>query len=448
MTVVLGVDIGTSKVAAVVLDSESGELLASANQGTNAELSLEPPFIEQDSSLILNCAGECILDLPLGIRSKVQTIGVTGQMHGMLLWKRGEAQPGNLVTWQDGRCLLDGFLDSLQSRTDDNQIKSGYGCATLAWLAELSPEFLSEQSQAATIHDYFVARICGLDKALTDPSNAASWGFFDLVKQEWDLLKIRKSGIDEKWLPRVQPCGSRAGYLQRNFSSQWQIQEGVPVVVAIGDNQASLLATLQNPDQDVALTLGTGGQLSVAVRDILPYLSDCSQTVEFRPFLNDSYIAVCASLCGGRAFQWLVDVVCSWYSELGLDLPDKNIIYKKLDAMALNCDGSPLDVCSSFLGERHNSSLKGSIRSVDLSNFSLQNLSAAVMVSILRNLKDMMPAELLSSRKRIIGSGNGIRRLKAMHKFAEEIFDMPVIVNEESEEAALGAALLAAGSYG
>ena len=169
MSVTLGIDIGTSKVAAVLIDEDSKTPLAISSKSTNAEIEGKPSCAEQDVSQIISVVDQCVLALPRDQREQVAAIGVTGQMHGVLLWNSGSEKTSRLVTWQDRRCNDDGFLEELQRKTRDSTIKSGFGCATLAWYADADPSLLDQYSCASTIHDYFVCVICGLTHGITDP---------------------------------------------------------------------------------------------------------------------------------------------------------------------------------------------------------------------------------------------------------------------------------------
>ena len=68
------------------------------------------------------------------------------------------------------------------------------------------------------------------------------------------------------------------------------IPSGIPVTAALGDNQASLLATLGQPERELALTLGTGGQVSAVLDSREPgFLAGRSATFEIRPYPGKRY---------------------------------------------------------------------------------------------------------------------------------------------------------------
>src|SRR3974377_2376113 len=99
----LGIDIGSSKVAAVLLNEEKNiEAIASARH--EADLIAPPDRHEQAPPRLLEAAWGVVKSLPLDLRQKTVAIGVTGQMHGILLLDGNRRFLTPLITWQDQRC--------------------------------------------------------------------------------------------------------------------------------------------------------------------------------------------------------------------------------------------------------------------------------------------------------------------------------------------------------
>jgi sedoheptulokinase len=284
-------------------------------------------------------------------------------------------------------------------------------------------------------------RFCDRKQPVTDATDAASWGLFDLRVLSWDEQAIASTGLPRALLPDVKPCGSRAGELSQDVAEKLGLPAGTPVAVALGDNQASLLATLHEPERELALTLGTGGQLSA----ILPAHTALSgellaATHEYRPFPPDRFAIVAASLCGGAAWSWLAESIEAWLADLQLSSPARDELFARIDDLGLAAKDA-LRVRPSFLGERHAGSLRGSIEGIDLANFKPGILARGLARGIVSNLKDMLPASTFQNRVRIVGSGNALRRSRLLQHITEEVFDLPLVLTEGREEAAVGAAL-------
>ncbi len=448
MNLALGIDVGTSKVAAAVVDLDSRTTIETASALHQAGVVATcRDCAEQDAAKLFQAVAEAVGALSPENRLQARMLGLTGQMHGVILWNPETWAAGPLITWQDRRCLRDGFLEKLRDRTGNHEIHSGYGGATLAWLREFKPETFADCQCAGTIMDFLAARVCGLGTALIDPTNACSWGFFDLKTNTWREKFIARTEIPAQVLPRLQPAGSRAGTLEAEFSRKWGLPEGLPVGVACGDHPASLYATVTAPGTDIALTLGTGGQLAV----LLPpekMLEPRPATLEYRPYVDKQIIAVVASLAGGQAWDWLVDSISGWLNELGIKALPREELYEHLIERGLQVPNSSLTIQPNIGGERHDPARRGEIRGLDRDNFTLGNLAAALARGIVENLREMMPAAHLAGRGRVVGSGNAIRRSQLMRETIEECFGLPLLIPELSEEAASGAALLAADRLG
>ena len=85
--------------------------------------------------------------------------------------------------------------------------------------------------------------------------------------------------------------------------------KGIPVSVAIGDNQASFLGSVSNMNESFLINVGTGSQISI--------VSDypiTAEGIECRPYVDGKYLIVGAALCGGRAYSLLKD----FYKQLSL----------------------------------------------------------------------------------------------------------------------------------
>lgn len=436
----LGIDVGTSTVAAVLADAQE-QVHAAESRRHDADLPALHGSSEQDPGRLLETAAEAVMSLPAALRDRVEAVGVTGQMHGVVILD-GDGEPTSpLFTWQDRRCPQD-FLDDLR-RKSGHAMHQGYGCATLAWLCSRD-ELAGEAESCCTIQDLLALRLCGGTRPVIDRTDAASWGLFDLDRRDWDREAVEAVGIRPELLPQVMGCGTEAGRLSPAQSRALGLPSGIPVAAAIGDNQASLLYTLEDADTELALTLGTGGQLSA----ILPAATDtsdfaCLDTCALRPYPGRRYALVAASLSGGAAWEWLVDRLRDWMAELGLTSPDRQTLFSRVNEVGMAAEES-VDVHPHFRGERHNPDLCGRIEGLRLDGPSIAALADGLARGIVRNLRDMLPPVAFEGRETVAGSGNALRYNPLLQRAASEVLGLPLRMTKGKEEAAAGAALNAA----
>ena len=195
---VLGLDLGTSSVKAILIEQSSGEVSQEASRSLSSEhvwVPDVPNARERTVEEILSRLDDVMRTLDDSRLRRVGAVGVCGQMHGCVLWK-DEVQPlskpyrtgstSNLITWQDGRCSPE-FLSSLPPTRQPVAVSTGYGCATLAWLQRHQPGQLRSYSRAGTIMDLVVWLLCSPEKTQMSAQNATSWGYFDMKQMQWEI---------------------------------------------------------------------------------------------------------------------------------------------------------------------------------------------------------------------------------------------------------------------
>ena len=195
----MGVDIGTTSVKVALLDTKTKQIKKTASRETHASIHSDLGTLgnEQEPHKILTALQHCVSGLPKDLLLQVGRIGISGQMHGLVLWKRSNGwsktslgrydveESSRLFTWQDGRCTAD-FLATLPKPESHLRLATGFGCATLFWLHRNRVDFVEQYDCAGTIQDFIVAMICDLDKPVMSVHNAASWGYFDTVNSTWN----------------------------------------------------------------------------------------------------------------------------------------------------------------------------------------------------------------------------------------------------------------------
>ena len=196
-TFILGIDIGTTSIKASLLSHNTREVIESVRRETNANISdKNTSFEEQDVTKILSVLQHALGQLSPQLLARVNRIGICGQMHGCVLWKRGycmakswdtsKNNASNLITWEDRRCTNE-FLATLPLTQTDVAISTGFGCASLFWLQRNYPSLLERYDCAGTIMDFIVCLLCQLEEPCMSSQNAVSWGYFDVENMKWEL---------------------------------------------------------------------------------------------------------------------------------------------------------------------------------------------------------------------------------------------------------------------
>ncbi|XP_028278384.1 sedoheptulokinase [Parambassis ranga] len=450
---ILGLDVGTTSVKAILLETGSRSVAASQSLPTASDLSDSSGIKakEQDTGQIIDTLSRCIGLLPKDKLQHVCSIGVSGQMHGVLFWKAKSGcdwsngdfftakDTSQLITWQDGRCSSD-FLCSLPKPDSHLSVATGFGCATIFWYMKHRPEFLEDFTVAGTIQDYVVSMLCGLDRCAMTPQNAASWGFFNTSSNQWNKNILKEAGFPVHLLPQCVPSGGLAG----QTCSAWHgIPAGTPVGGALGDFQCSVYSCM-SVRTDAVLNISTSAQLTFAMpADFRPPDSPQSaSSISYFPYFDSSYLAVAASLNGGNVLSTFVEMLTGWMKELGAELSD-SCLYEKLISCALKQETSDLIMSPTLLGERHNPIRLGQVTNISASNLSLGHVTRALCHGVLNNISSMMPVEQLQRAgvSRIVGSGSALARNEVLRQEVEKAFPQQVVYGQ-NVDSAVGVAMV------
>jgi sedoheptulokinase len=384
----------------------------------------------QDPARIIALVKQSLNGL-LAVHGEVKGIGVTGQMHGILYIDEQGNAVSPLYTWQDARGneiyrdnkTYAGYLSELTGYP----LATGYGLVTHFYnsVNNLVP---ANARRICTIMDYAVMKLTGLKAPLTDYSNGASLGFFDVERLAFDVQALEKAGIDVSFLPRLTNTDASCG----DFNS-------IPVFPAIGDNQAAFMGSVQNVEQSVHITVGTSSQISVFSEKYIKLPG-----LDTRPFPGGGYILVGAALCGGSAFALLKSFFEQTLLFLGISEWDEDEIYRAMTSVAYQPDDL-LKVSTLFDGTRRDPSLKGAITGLSRANFTPQNLTVGFLQGIAQELHDFyqtIPDSIKSGKKALVGSGNGFKKNALLRRVFEDIFNLDIKISYHDEEAALGACLI------
>ena len=429
---VIGIDIGTTTISAAVIDlaNKNQVEVFSVPHNSYVENSV---FSEQSVSVIMDKANR-VLELIYKSYTGIASIGVTGQMHGILYLNSDGEAVSNLINWQDKRGDIP-IKDSMTAcqiikQITGENIATGYGISTHYYniINGLVPQ---DAVGFCSIMDYFAMRLCHIKKPITHTSVAASFGLFDVKKECFRLDKLALLGIDEDFLPKVVASNEIVG--------RWN---DIPICIAIGDNQASFLGSVKNNRESVLVNIGTGSQIS-AVGEI----EQPGDGIEQRPFINGEMLICGSALCGGSAYAMIEEFFRSYTAFAGLGDRSQYGVINALAERAYASGEIPLSVDTAFCGMRTNPMRRGSIENIELNNFT----PSALILGVINGMCDELYKLYLEAKPKkshIVASGGAIRKNNILRKVLEDKFGMIVSVNSVKEEAATGAALFSAYSIG
>ena len=407
---IVGIDIGTTSICGVAVDIVSGDIVKSVTKQNNSFINSEKEYERiQDTEIIMQSVTGLLDELDA---ENAFAIGFSGQMHGIVYVDENGSALSPLYTWQDARAALD--FKGGKTYAQALGCFAGYGLAT---------DFYNEQNGLipenavclCTVADYAAMSICGLKKPLVHITNAASLGCFD--------IKENRFTIDNPRLPEVTAEFKAIGEYK-----------GVPVCAALGDNQASFIGSVSD-SEDALINVGTGSQIS--------WLSASPVDgggLETRPFDGRNYLAAGCALCGGRAFAMLERLFREIASLAG---DNTDSLYPQIDRLLETKTETTLSADCRFCGTRSDPNIRGSIGNISENNLTAADLAFAVLNGMSKELYDMYLSGGKTAKK-LVCSGNGIRKNAALRRIVSEMFCCEIKIPLYAEEASYGAALAAA----
>ena len=395
---VVGIDIGTTSTCGISFDLDKQEAVNVITKNTNAFIKTDNPWKKIQSVKRITDISKEILDELL--TDDTVSIGITGQMHGIVYTDRNGSAISPLYTWQDARGTLP-YGDKTYCEHLD--CPSGYGSVT-DFYNRVNGIRSKEAVAYCTIGDYFAMYICGVKKPLIHITNSASFGNKDSLVSDAVI---------------TNGCETVGTY------------KNIPVSVAIGDNQASVFASLKD-ENDVLVNIGTGSQVSLVTDTPI----DC-KSVEVRPYFDGKYLIVGAALCGGRAYAVLKDFYLGVLNAANVAVHD---VYSIMSTMIDEKSETTLKADTRFEGTRTDGTVRGSISNISTSNFTAPDLTYAVLCGIANELYEMYSDTKIKC-KGIVASGNGIRFNRSLQRIVESRFGGKLKIPVCTEDAAFGAAL-------
>ncbi|MGH9584223.1 MAG: xylulokinase [Bryobacteraceae bacterium] len=261
----LGLDVGTGGSRALLVDS--GGRPRHAFTAAHEEMRMARPlWAEQDPDDWWRASKEAIVGVLKSAGaagSDVAGIGLSGQMHGLVLLDERRRVIRPALIWCDQRSQRQ--VDSINVKLGReavvaciaNPMLTGFTLPKLLWVREQEPEQFARVRKILLPKDYARFRLTG--EFATDVSDASGTGLFDVVKRDWSERMTSSLGLDSGILPRARESSEISGAISERAAQETGLAAGTPVVAGAGDQAASAIGNgIVRPGM-VSCTIGTSG---------------------------------------------------------------------------------------------------------------------------------------------------------------------------------------------
>jgi xylulokinase len=261
----LGVDVGTGGSRAILLDSSGKE--AAAVSVAHEEMAMEQPlWAEQRPENWAGASFQAIRGAlaAAGITGQqVQGIGLSGQMHGLVILDRDHQVIRPALIWCDQRSQLQ--VDWINQRLGAakvleytaNPVLTGFTLPKLLWVRDHEPASFENVRHVLLPKDYVRFRLTG--ELATEVSDASGTAMFDVVRRRWSFEMLDGLGLDHSILPRAYESADVTGTISERAAALTGLAVGTPVAGGGGDQAASAVGNGVVEPGAVSCTLGTSG---------------------------------------------------------------------------------------------------------------------------------------------------------------------------------------------
>jgi xylulokinase len=296
MRAVIGLDVGTSAVKALAVDSGDGAVLARSE--VEYPLSTpQPGWSEQDPADWWRATQEALE--ALGVDEPV-AIGLTGQMHGLVALDADDRVIRPAMLWNDARTGAECAeieekvgLSELIARTGNRALAS-FTAPKLLWMRRHEPENFGRIARIMLPKDYVRLQLCG--EHAIDVADASGTLLFDVAARRWSDEVLDALDLDPGWLPRVLESPEVSG----------ETPDGVPVAAGAGDQAAGALGVGVDRPGPLSIALGTSGVVFAALPE---FAADPKARVQaFCHAVPGGWHAMGVMLSAAGSLRWLRDV--------------------------------------------------------------------------------------------------------------------------------------------
>jgi xylulokinase len=418
----VGVDVGTTGVKAIALSPE-GELLGLAEREYPL-MTPRPGWTEQDPEMWWRATASALDELHL---DEVLGIGLSGQMHGLVVLDRYQNVLRPAILWNDQRTARE--CDEIEAKVGrsrligltGNRALTGFTAPKLMWVRKYEPHVYGQIATVLLPKDYVRLRLAR--ELATDVADASGTLLLNVAERRWSEEIISDLGFNLDWFPNVLESTEVSG----------RTSEGIPVAAGAGDQAAGALGVGIDRPGLVAVALGTSGVVFAALPS---YVADDQARLHiFCHSVPRTWHAMGVMLSAAGSLRWLRDV-------LGADVTFDDLL-AAAESWAPGSEG--LTFLPYLAGERTphaDPDATGAFCGLTLRH-DRGALVRSVLEGVAYGLRDSLELlKALGVEARLARVSGGGARGRLWLQIVASVLGMPLQLTEVEEGAAYGAALL------
>ncbi len=449
MKYLIGIDIGTSGTKSVLFDT-NGKVISSATveypliQPQNGWAEQNPDTWWQATVSTLSA----IMSQSGVNASDVAGIGISGQMHGLVMLDENGAVLRNAILWCDGRTTeecaeiteLVGAKRLIEITA--NPALPGFTASKILWVRKHEPEIYEKCRQILLPKDYIRYKLTGV--FATEVSDASGMNLMDIPKRTWSDEILQKLSIDKALLPRMYESCEVTGHVTAQAAALTGLCKDVPIVGGAGDNAAAAVGTGVVEKGKAFTTIGTSGVIFAHSDDVT--IDPDGRVHTFCAAVPNAWTVMSCTLSAGLSLQWFRNNFCTSEVETakGMGVDPYYLMDKEAEKVPIGA--SRLLYLPYLMGERSpilDSNARGAFIGLSAIH-TKQDMLRAVLEGVSysqRDCLDVLRGMGITFSDMLICGGGGASPL--WRQMLADVYDCPVKTVVSKEGPALGVAILA-----
>lgn len=452
----LGVDLGTSGTK-TVLFGRDGCVVASASR----EYPLEQPrngWAEQDPECWWRAARETIRQVIAEsgvVPAQIRGLGISGQMHGLVLLDGNGRVLRKAILWCDGRTqqecaeITERVGRERLIRIAANPALTGFTAGKLLWVRRHEPEIWEQVRHVLLPKDYVRFRLTG--EYASEMSDASGTNLLDVANRRWSGEILDALDLDATLLPPLMESSDAAGTITLQAAAETGLQQGMTVAAGAGDNAAAAVGTGVVIPGKAFATIGTSGV--IFAHSDRAQIDPRGRVHTFCAAVPGAYATMSCTLAAGLSLKWFRDQFCQAECQAAAQMGEDAYTLMNQEAAKSPIGANRLLYLPYLMGERSpllDADARGAF--VGLSGMHerrdlLRAVMEGVIYSMRQNLDVLRGMEITPAE--VLACGGGAKS-PFWRQMMADVFSLPVKTVCSTEGPALGAAILggvAAGVY-
>ncbi|MBX2820356.1 MAG: xylulokinase [Rhodothermaceae bacterium] len=440
MPYLLGLDSSTTATKALLID-EKGRVLGVASSHYDYETP-HPLWTEQHPELwwegTVSSIRKLIDELDVD-PNQITGIGLTGQMHGLVLLDNNQEVLRPALLWNDQR--TGSQCNTIRTRLGKenliaitgNDALTGFTAPKIVWVQEEEPDIYARARHILLPKDYVRLKLTG--ELASDKAGAAGTLLFDVAKRDWSPEVLKALDINPSFMPQTFEGTEVTGRLTREASIATGLPSGIPVVGGGGDQAAQAVGVGAVKEGIVALTLGTSGVIFASSNT--PAIEPDGRLHAFCHAVPDRWHMMGVMLSAAGSLRWYRDTTAPDVSFADLS--------QEVESVPPGCEG--LLFLPYLTGERTphpDPYARGAFIGLTVRH-QRKHMTRAVLEGVGFGLKDsftLIEGSGLPKAERVLISGGGAKSPQ-WRQILADILNAELSTVNTAEGAAFGAALLA-----